>query len=151
MRQVITLLILTLALAVQPVTAGLVNCDMASVVTLNSQLEECLATVAINRIDGEVRAVSAQGFLIEPGTHTVNGRVTLDTSKCHSSWDNLQLDSSPGLEINFEAGRTYYIAYDHQSPEPSEWRLIIWKVDQPCSLFQSCLPASEAYTDVPVQ
>lgn len=133
--------LLALALAGQSLAADLVVCDMAKVVTQISQLEDCLAPVAITRIDGEKRAVSAQSFLIEPGVHTLNGRATLDTTKCQTIKGDLQLGSSPGLEVNFEAGRTYHIAYDHESPDTAEWRLLIWKVEQPCSMFQACLSA----------
>jgi len=143
--------LLAVALATQSLAADLVNCDMARVVTQDVHLEECLAPVIINRIDGEIRALPARGFLLEPGIHTVNGRVTLDTTKCHSAWGNVQLGSSPGLEVNFEAGRTYHLAYDHESVSTDGWRLIIWKVDQPCSLYQACLPASEAPADTPAQ
>jgi len=144
MRNVTILLpMLGLALAVQPLAADLVVCDKARVVTQVSAQGECLAPVAITRIDGEKAAVSAKGFLIEPGAHTLNGRVTLDTTRCQTLLGDLQLGSSPGMEINFEAGRTYHIAYDHESPDPAEWRLVIFKVDQPCSMFQACLAVEQ--------
>ena len=132
--------LLALFLVVQPLAADLVNCDMARVVTQDNKMEDCLAPVKINRIDGEKRVVSAQGFLIEPGIHTINGRVTLDTTRCENIKGDLQLGRSPGLEINFEPGRTYHIAYDQDSPDTGDWRLIVWKVDQPCSMYQACLP-----------
>ena len=135
--------LLALTLTIQPLAADLVNCDMARVVTEDDLLEDCLAQVTITRIDGEKQTVSAQGFLIEPGIHTINGRVTLDTTKCHTIEGDLQLGRSPGMEINFEAGRAYHVAYDRGSPDVADWRLIIWKVDQPCSMFQSCLPTNQ--------
>ena len=135
--------LLVFLLASQPVMADFVNCEMAKVVTPESLLESCLAPVSINRVDGQIQNLPARGFLIDPGIHTVNGLATLDATKCPSIKGNLQLGSSPGMEINFEAGRTYYIAYDHESPNPVEWRLVIWQVDQPCSIFQSCLRADQ--------
>ncbi len=140
MRRFVTMTFLVFfMLGIQPSVADLVECDMAKVVTGANTAEACLATVAINNIDGEKRVVPAQGFLIEPGVHTLNGRATLDMTQCPSIKADLQLRGSPGLEVNFEAGRTYYIAYDYESQDPNEWQLIIWKVDQPCSLYLSCL------------
>ena len=135
--------LLALALAVQPLAADLVVCDMARVVTHTSPLEECLAPVAITRIDGEKQVLSSQGFLIEPGVHTLNGRATLDTTKCQIRKDDLQPGKSPGIEINFKAGRTYYIAYNHAAPHTGDWQLVVWKVDQSWSMFQTCLPANQ--------
>jgi hypothetical protein len=143
MRAKTLLSLLVFVLAVQPVTADFVNCEMARVVTQDGLLENCLAPVSINRVDGEIRNLPARGFLIEPGIHTVNGLATLDTTKCPSVKGDLLLGSSPGMEINFEAGRTYYIAYDHEPVDPAEWRLVIWHVDQPCSIFQACLRADQ--------
>ncbi len=130
------LFLLVLALASLPVSAELDKTDtdtpeMARVVTQNGLLSDCLAPVAINRIDGEIRVLPARGFDIEPGVHTVNGRATLDTAKCHPIDGDLQIGSAPGLEVNFETGRIYYIAYDHSSDNPGEWQLVVWKVEVP--------------------
>ena len=135
--------LLALAFSVQPLAAELVVCDMARVVTLVSPQEDCLAPVAITMIDGEKQSVSSKGFLLEPGAHTLNGRVTLDMNKCQTITDDLQLNSSAGMEINFEAGSTYYIAYDRESSDTAEWRLVIWKIEHPCSMYKACLPANQ--------
>ena len=128
----------TLVLAVPPAVAEqptdqshdqAIN-EMARVVTGNGHQAECLASVVINRVDGERRVMPAPGFEIEPGIHSINGQAVLDTTKCRPLDDNQQLISAVDLELNFEAGKTYYIAYDrgHQSAE--EWKLIVWKVEQ---------------------
>ena len=139
----IRLLPVLLALVAAPLTADLLVCDMAKVKTQNTHPDDCIGAVVINRIDGEKRALSAKGFLIEPGIHTINGRVTLDTTKCRPLEGDLQLGSAADLEVNFEAGRTYYIAYDHRPENTDEWTLVVWKMEQPCSPFQSCLPARQ--------
>jgi len=104
--------------------------EMARVVTGNSHQDECLADVVINKVDGERSMMPEPGFEIEPGIHSINGQVILDTTKCRPLDDNQQLIGAVDLEVNFEAGKTYYIAYDrgHQSAE--EWKLIVWKVEQ---------------------
>ncbi len=143
------LLMLVLALAAFPVSAELENpgsgnpdpgkTDMAKVVTQTGLPSDCLAPVEINRIDGEMQALPARGFDIEPGVHIINGRVTLDTTKCHPMDGDQQFGSEPGLAVNFEAGGTYYIAYDRSSLNTEEWKLVVWKVEYaelPSDYFQ---------------
>ena len=124
------LTMLVLMLAVLPVSAGQEGPGTANVVTQNGLPSECLAPVAINRIDGEIRVLPARGFAIEAGVHTINGRVTLDTTKCGPMGD-LQMRRAPDLEVNFEIGRIYYVAYDRSSPNTDDWQLVVWKVEYP--------------------
>ena len=102
---------------------------MAKVVTNLARPADCLAAVAINRIDGEMKAVSAQGFLIEAGVHTLNGKAMLDTSSCPITDSRLQMSSAADLEVNFELGNTYYIGYDHKSANTGEWQLVVWNIE----------------------
>ena len=104
--------------------------DMVKIVTRGGRPADCLAPVAINRIDGESRLVPAQGFLIEAGVHTLNGLASLDISSCPIADDNLQIRGSEDFEVLFERGATYYIAYDHQSQNTAEWSLVVWMVEQ---------------------
>jgi len=107
----------------------LTESEMVRVITQPGRGEDCLAPVAINQIDGEMRVVPAQGFLIEPGVHTINGLVTLDTTLCKPISGDQELIGTAGLEVNFEAGNTYYIAYDRGAENAAEWRLVVWKVE----------------------
>jgi hypothetical protein len=130
MTQVVKkLVIFALMLAALPVGAEPEDGDMVRVVTGPARPADCLAPVAVNKIDGQARVVSAQGFLIEPGVHTINGRASLDTTYCPVTGDDLQSGSTADLEVDFEAGRTYYIGYDHKSQNAAEWRLLVWKVE----------------------
>lgn len=103
---------------------------MAKVVTGDSFGEDCLAPVTINTIDGIKQAMPESGFLIEPGFHTVNGRAVLDLSKCRPLDGGLAINRAPDLEVYFEPGNTYYIAYDRSPLSTVEWKLIVWKVEQ---------------------
>ncbi len=123
------LMLVALPLVADPVGEDSAASEMAKVVTQAGRPGDCLAAFAVNRIDAEVRVVPAQGFLIEPGIHTINGRATLDTRKCQPIAADQQIGSAADLEVNFEAGRTYYIAYDHKSQNTEEWRLVVWKVE----------------------
>jgi hypothetical protein len=86
--------------------------------------------VAINKIDGEKRVVSAQGFLIEPGVHRINGMATLDLTNCPLSDNNLTITSAADLEVDFEPGGTYYIGYSFEPGKTEEWKLVVWHVEK---------------------
>jgi hypothetical protein len=131
MQQTVKELLLgVLMLAVFPLAAEPVNSDMAKVVTGTARPADCLAPLAVNKIDGQMRSVPAQGFLIEPGVHTINGRATLNIASCPIKDRKLQISSTPDLEMNFETGKTYYIAYDHSQDNAEDWALVVWKVEQ---------------------
>ena len=102
---------------------------MAKVVTHMARPADCLASVAINKIDGEMKLVSAKEFLIEPGVHTINGKAILDLTHCPLNDSNLVISSAPDLEVNFELGNTYYVGYYHQSANTDEWQLVVWDIE----------------------
>jgi hypothetical protein len=103
--------------------------EMARVVTGRGRPAECLAPVAVTRIDGRPRAVPAQGFLIEPGVHAFNGRATLDTAYCPLAGANPYIGSAADLEVELVAGSTYYIGFYHQPADTTEWKLVVWHVE----------------------
>ena len=112
-----------------PLPTELQLSGMARVVTHIARPAECLAAIAVSKIDGEERAVSAKSFVIEPGIHTINGKATLDTTHCPITDPNLQVGSAPDLEVNFELGSTYYIGYFHKSDNTEEWQLVVWDIE----------------------
>ena len=89
---------------------------------------ECIAPIAVTRIDGENSAVSAKSFLIKPGFHSLNGKAMLDMSTCPITDSYLRMSSAADLEINFERGYTYYVGYYHKTANPEEWKLVVWDV-----------------------
>ena len=109
---------------------GLAEAEMARIISDQARPEDCLAAVAINKIDGEPRVVSAKGFLIEPGPHSLNGLAMLDITHCSIAGDDRQINTAADLEYNFEAGQTYYVGYYHRSHISDERRLVVWKVEQ---------------------
>ena len=124
------LMLVVAPVAAEPANDEIANSEMVKVVTQAAQASDCLAPVAVYRIDDENVVVPAHGFLIEPGVHTINGRATLDTSKCRPIDGDNELGSVPDLEVTFEFGNTYYIAYDRSSSNPGEWGLVVWKVEK---------------------
>ena len=123
--------------AEEPVVAGQVEAEdpaeltrMASVVTGGRLPDECLASVEITRIDGVDQAVPAQGFNIEAGFHSLNGRALLDTSKCRPLDTRQYIPPADDLVMEFEPDKSYYIAFDRSYQDPDHWRLVVWKEEQ---------------------
>ena len=102
---------------------------MATVVTYGAPPVDCVAALEVNKIDGQQKVVPAKGFEIEPGVHRLNGRALIDTTWCKFSKDDRILGPVADLEVNFQAGRTYYIGFDHKSDNRQEWQLVVWKVE----------------------
>jgi hypothetical protein len=100
-------------------------------VVTNARLpDECLAPAEITRIDGIRQSVPTRGFMIEPGLHRLNGRAVLDTTRCWPMDKNQRIPPAADLEVNFEAGNVYYLAYDRNHPDVNRWQLVVWKVEQ---------------------
>ena len=136
-----SVLFLILALSIQAARAqvedssdngvedGPIEIEMARVISNQSRPEDCLAAVAINRVDGEPRVLPAQGFLIEPGLHAINGLAMLDITHCSIAGDERQINTTADLEYIFESGVTYYIGFYHRSQISDERRLVVWKTE----------------------
>ena len=114
---------------VVPLSSGSTANKMARVLTSQGRPADCLAPVSVNRIDGEARVVSAKGFLIEPGIHTINGKATLDITHCPLIDRNPSISRAADLEVNFEPGRTYHVGYYHAPANLDEWKLVVWQID----------------------
>ena len=115
---------------VLPLSSELTVDGMARVITSKGRPADCLAPIAVNKIDGEKRLVSAQGFLIEPGVHTINGRAMLDLTDCPLSDSKLRISNAADLEVEFEPGSTYYIGYFHEPADTQEWKLVVWHIEK---------------------
>lgn len=115
---------------VLPLSSELTANKMARVITSEGRPAQCLAPLAVNRIDGEKRTVSAFGFLIAPGVHTINGQALLDLTNCPLNDSNLTISSAADLEVDFEPGTTYYIGYYHEPVNNEEWKLVVWHIEK---------------------
>jgi len=132
------LILMMVILANLPVSADLsknnelnnmANDDMVQVVTHGGHPADCLSPIAVNKIDGQQKFVPARGFEIEAGVHTLNGHAILDTTFCKVGRGGNSGGYAPDLEVDFEAGKTYYIGYDHKSQNCDEWKLVVWKIE----------------------
>jgi len=101
----------------------------ARIITGNERPAECISSVHVNTIDGQQVYVQPLGFDIAPGTHTLMARAKVNTSFCTAVGPGTNRDTVQPLEAEFEAGKTYYLGYDHSSANRRDWKLVIWKVE----------------------
>ena len=124
------LTVLLLSLAVMPTSMFAADPSKSRIVTYKSNPVKCLASVAINQVDGKGRQLPTMGFELEPGTHTMHGRATIDLRNCPVARDRSRTSVHvPPLDWFFEAGKVYYVALDHSAPSRESWRLVVWKVE----------------------
>lgn len=121
------LLLLPLALtAAMTAVAG--EAGKVHVITSHSDGVNCIAPVAIKKIDGREATVQPMGFWIEPGEHTFSGSAVIDTSFCKTLDTNPDRHRVQPLQVNLEAGVDYYIGVDHSSRDREDWKLVVWKI-----------------------
>ncbi len=105
------------------------SAQQARIITGNERAAECISSVHVNTIDGQQVFVQRLGFDIEPGKHTVMARTLVNNSFCAAIGPGTNRDTVEPLEAEFEAGKTYYLGYDHSSGNRRDWKLVIWKVE----------------------
>lgn len=120
--------LIILMLALFPVQAIANKAGQAQIVTQNERPAQCISKVVITDVDGRLSNVARQGFKLDAGTHSINGRAIINTSHCPAVRGKSTY-TVPDLEADFEAGKTYYVGLDHSSKNREEWRLVIWKVE----------------------
>ena len=103
--------------------------DTARIVTGARQAAQCIAPIQVYKIDGSETIVPELGFEIEPGRHTIHGRANIDMSTCRTVGRLSNRHSAAPLEAEFEAGKTYYIGYDHSSRNKADWKIVIFRVE----------------------
>jgi hypothetical protein len=122
------LILMVLATTLFPLQAIAGNDGKAQIITQNERPAQCISRVVITEIDGRLSNVARQGFKLEAGTHSMNGRAIINTSQCPAVRGKSTY-TIPDLEADFEAGKTYYVGLDHSSKNKEEWRLVIWKTE----------------------
>lgn len=123
------LILIVTTLAAFPAAADFAAGEMAQIITHGGRPVDCLSPIMVNKIDGRQRIVPAQGFKIEPGLHSINGRAILDTTFCKVGRGGNRGGYAPDLAMIFEAGKTYHVGYDHRSKNRDNWKLVVWKIE----------------------
>ena len=101
----------------------------ARIVTGTDRAAQCISSIHVTNIDGREVMVPELGFDLDPGKHSIKGRALVNTSFCKALGQGSQRYQIEPLEENFEAGKTYYLGYDHSSANRNDWQLVIWKVE----------------------
>lgn len=101
----------------------------AKIITGNEKPTECISSVHVNAIDGKQVYVQPLGFDLAPGKHTMTARAAINTSFCAVVGPSNGQEKIPPLEGDFEAGKTYYVGFDHSANNRRDWKLVIWKVE----------------------
>jgi hypothetical protein len=126
MKAIFLILLFSLMAPAQVLAA---NADKAKIITGHNKAAQCISPVQIRKIDGREAAVQSMGFSLDPGTHTMTGSARIDTSMCKTVGRGTGRDKIEPLEAEFEAGKTYWVGYDHSSSNRNDWKLVIWKVE----------------------
>jgi hypothetical protein len=103
--------------------------EKAKIVTGAQKAVQCISPVQVNNIDGREVHVERLGFDIDAGKHSITARAIIDTSLCNVVSKGTERDKIEPIEADFEAGKTYYLGYDHSAPNRRDWKLVIWKVE----------------------
>ena len=125
MKKLILILLLAALLPSQVIAN---KSSKAKIVTQNERTAQCISSVVIDEVAGRLRNVAKQGFELDAGTHSMNGRAIINTANCPAIRGRNSY-VVPDLEADFEAGKTYYVGLDHSSKNKEEWRLVVWKTE----------------------
>jgi len=118
-----------LLLVLMPAFALAGEAAKVRVVTGMEKAASCISAIHVNNIDGRDVKVPKLGFDVEPGKHTMTGRALINTANCTATGIGSQRHNVQPLEAEFEAGKTYYVGYDHSASNRNDWKLVIWKVE----------------------
>jgi len=105
------------------------NPEQAKIVTSFEKPAECISSIHVNKIDGREVLVQQLGFSIDAGKHSLSGRALINTTFCKAVGRGTNRDQPEPIEADFEAGKTYYLGYDHSAPHRKDWKFVIWKVE----------------------
>ncbi len=121
---------LLVALLLVPAMSHAWDAGKARIVTSGDKPSECISAVHVNRIDDREVKVQKLGFEIDPGKHTLSARAIMNTSFCKAvGIGGTGLQTAEPIEADLEAGKTYYLGYDHSASNRKDWKLVIWKVE----------------------
>ena len=129
MKALKALIVIVLAAMLLPSQALAGKEGKAKIITGHNKAAQCISPVQIRKIDGSEAAVQPMGFNLDPGTHTMTGSAKVDASFCKTVGKDTGRYKIEPLEADFEAGKTYWVGYDHSSADRKDWKLVIWKVE----------------------
>lgn len=105
--------------------------EKALVIASGSQAASCISPMLIKNVDGKEMAGALMQIELEPGKHTISGPAQIDTSFCSRVGISRggKKNALKPLEVELEAGKTYYIGVNHKASRESGWFYEVWKVE----------------------
>ncbi len=101
----------------------------ATIVTGARKAVQCISPIEVYKIDGIETIVPELVFEIPAGRHTIQGRAKINTTHCKTVGRSFNRHQAAPLEADFEAGKTYYVGYDHSASNARDWKIVIFRVD----------------------
>ncbi|MEX2497725.1 MAG: hypothetical protein WD397_02470 [Wenzhouxiangellaceae bacterium] len=93
-----------------------------------------LFAVNITEVDGK-RTTRERGVWLKPGRHTINAKApNVDLGRSGGLIRSVGADSrreGNEIELEIEAGKTYWIALDASADDRDEWKLVNWRAEGP--------------------
>jgi len=117
-----------LSLLLLPLVIQAEDAKQAKIITGSDQAAKCISAVEVNQIDGKEVKVQKLGFSIDAGKHAISARALINDSFCKVTGLDTGNNPIAPIEYDFEAGKTYYLGYDHSSTLRKDWKLVVWKV-----------------------
>lgn len=102
--------------------------NQGRVITQNGIQAQCISPVRVYEINGQTTSVPSQGFFLEAGSHVLKAQGVGGGAGCPV----LRVPPNyviPPLELEIEAGKTYYVGLDHSARRVDQWRVVAWKVE----------------------
>ncbi len=123
------IVIAVICLSVWPALPALAGSEKARIVTSVNRPVDCVFSVNVYSIDGRRVVKTPLAFNIEPGKYTIKASATADLNLCMPAISNARTVSIPPLEIEVEAGKSYFIGYNASANNRRDWKLEVWKVE----------------------
>ncbi len=126
-KVIITALVCLSVLSILPALAG---GDKARIVTSVNKPLDCMFSVDVYEINGKLVTETPLAFDIDPGKYTIKARSVVDTRLCMPALTSITRDLPiDPLEIEVEAGKSYFIGFNAKANNRREWKLEVWKVE----------------------
>ncbi len=115
------------ALSILP---ALASSEKARIVTSVNDPLSCMFSVYVYEINGKQVTKTPLAFNIEPGKYTIKAQAAVSTKYCKPTLSAISrpLRIDP-MEIEVEAGKSYFIGFDAKSENRRDWHLEVWKVE----------------------
>ncbi len=120
------LLLLLISLIALPVIADV---EEARIVTSINRPLDCLFSVTVYNINGKSVITTPLAFNIKPGKYTFKLQARLNKKKCNPTITSARINRIAPLEIEVEAGKSYFLVYNASAPSYRDWKVEILKVE----------------------